>query len=69
MMFDQGFQSKLLNDVLSHRFSDADVLVNYVQTRTGKFDRNIVTAYWLVRDNMINDELVLLEYIKFECSR
>ena len=69
MMLDQSFQSKLPNDVLSHRFSDADDLVNYVQTRTGKFDRNIVTSYWLGRDHMINDELVLLEYIKFECSR
>ena len=45
MIFDQGFQSKLLIDVLSQRFSDADDLVNYVQTRTGKFDRNIVTSY------------------------
>ena len=45
MMFDQSFLSKLPNDVLSHRFSDADDLVNYVQTRTGKFDRNIVTSY------------------------
>ena len=45
MMFDQSFQSKLPNDVLSHRFSDADNLVNCVQTRTGKFDRNIVTSY------------------------
>ncbi len=69
MMYDQGFQSKLLNDVLSQRFSDADDLVNYVQTRTGKLDRDIATSYWLGRDHMINDELALLEYIKFECSR
>ena len=69
MTFGQGFQSKLLNDVLSHRFSDADDLVYYVQTRTGKFGSSIVTSYWLGRDHMINDELTLLEYIKLECSR
>ena len=69
MMFDQGFQSKLLNDVLSHRFSDANDLVDYVYTRAGKLDHDIVTSYWLGIDHMINDEQVLLEYIKFECSR
>ena len=69
MMFDQGFQSKQLNDVLSRRFSDADDLVQYVHTRTGEFDSIIVTSYWLGRGHMINDELAVLEFIKLECSR
>ena len=69
MMFDQGFQSKLLYDVLSQRFGDADDLVNYVQTRTGKFDSSIVTSYWLGRDHTANNDLAGLEYIQFECNR
>ena len=69
MTFDQNFQSKLLNDVLSHRFSDADELVYYVQTRTGKLDSSIVTSYWLGRDHTANNDLAGLEYIQFECNR
>ena len=69
MNFDQNFQSKLLNDVLNHRFSDAEDLVHYVQNRTGKYDGSIVTSYWLGQEHMINDKTTLSEYIKFECGR
>ena len=69
MKFDQKFQEKLLNDVLSQRFSDADDLVEYVQNRTGNFDRSIITSYWLGQEHMINDNASLSAYVKFECSR
>ena len=45
MMFDRDYQLKLLNDVLNQRFSDADDLVNFVQNKTGKIDRSIITSY------------------------
>ena len=46
MNFDQNFQSNLLNDVVSRRFSDAEDLVHFVQTRTGKYDSSRITLYW-----------------------
>ncbi len=69
MTFDQNFQSKLQNDVLSHRFSDSDELVYYVQTRIGKLDSSIVTSYWLGRDHTIHNDLAGAEYIQCECNR
>ena len=35
---DQNFQNKLLMDVISQHFDEADDLVRYVQNRTGKLD-------------------------------
>ena len=69
MNFDQSFQLNLLNDVVSRRFSDADDLVHFVQTRIGKYDRGIITSYWLGREHMINDKPTLRAYIKLECER
>lgn len=69
MNFDQNFQSNLLNDVLSHRFSNAEDLVHFVQTRTGKYDSSIVTSYWSGREHMINDKTTLSAYVKLECGR
>ena len=69
MNFDQSFQSNLLNDVVSRRFSDAEDLVHFVQTRTGKYDSSIITSYWLGLEHMINDKPTLSAYIKFECER
>ena len=69
MMFDRDYQLKLLNDVLSQRFSDADDLVNFVQIRTGKIDGSIITSYWLGQEQLINDKISLRAYIEFECSR
>ena len=69
MKSDQDTQLKLLNDVLSHRFSDADDLVHYVQNRTGKIDGSVITSYWLGNEHMINDRDTLRAYIKFEFSR
>ena len=57
--FDQNFQSNLLNDVVSRRFNDAEDLVHFVQTRTGKYDNSIITSYWLGREHMINDRPTL----------
>ena len=69
MKFDRNYQLKLLNDVLNQRFSDADDLVNFVQNRTGKIDRGIITSYWLGREHLINDKTSHRAYIEFECSR
>mgnify|MGYP004196176625 CR=1 FL=1 len=69
MKLDQDTQLELLNDVLSHRFSDADDLVHYVQNRIGKLDGSIITTYWLGKEHMINDKHTLRAYIKFECDR
>ena len=65
MNFDQNFQSNFLNDVLGHCFSDAEDLVHFVQTRTGKYDRSIVTSYWLGQEHMIHDKTTLSAYVKF----
>ena len=69
MNFDQNLQSTLLNDVLSRRFGDTEDLVHCVQTRTGKYDRSIITSYWLGQEHMINDKATLIAYVKFECGR
>ena len=69
MNFDQNFQSNLLNDVVSRRFSDAEDLVHFVQTRTGKHDSSISTSYWLGREHMIDDKSTLSAYVKLECER
>ena len=69
MNFDQNFQSNLLNDVLGHRFSDIEDVVDFVQTRIGKYDSGIIASYWLGQEHMINDKTTLSAYIKFECGR
>lgn len=69
MNYDQNFQSNLLNDVLSQRFSDTEAVVDFVQTRTGKYDSSIITSYWLGQEHMINDKTTLSAYVKFECGR
>ena len=40
MNFDQNFQSNLLNDIVSRRFSNAEDLVHFVQTRTVMVKKN-----------------------------
>jgi hypothetical protein len=69
MNFDHNFQSNLLNDVLGRRFSDAEDLVHFVQTRTGKYDSNIITSYWLGQEHMINYKPTLSAYVKLESER
>ena len=69
MNLDQNFQSNLLNDVLSRRFSDIEDLVHFVQTKTGKYDSIIIASYWLDQEHMINDKTTLSAYVKFECGR
>ena len=68
-MLDQNFQNKLLMDVISQHFDEADDLVRYVQNRTGKLDRSVVTSYWLGQEHMLRDKTELAKYIKFECER
>ena len=69
MNLDQNFQSNLLNYVLSRRFSDIEDLVDFVQTKTDKYDRIIIASYWLGQEHMINDKTTLIAYVKFECER
>ena len=66
---DQNFQNKLLMDVISQHFDEADDLVRYVQNRTGKLDRSVITSYWLGQEHMLRDKTELAKYIKFECER
>ena len=66
---DQNFQNKLLMDVISQHFDEADDLVRYVQNRTGKLDGSIITSYWLGQEHMLRDKTKLAKNIKFECSR
>ena len=69
MILDQNFQNKLLMDVISQQFDEADDLVRYVQNRTGKLDSSIITSYWLGQKHMLKDKTYLAKYIKFECER
>ena len=69
MRFDQAYMDLLLLDVVAQRFEEADDLVRFVQSRTGKLDENIVTTYWLGKEHMIKDKTTLTAYIKFECER
>ena len=69
MNLDQNFQSNLLNDVLSRRFSDIEDLVHFVQTKTGTYDSIIIASYWLDQEHIINDKTTLSAYVKFECGR
>ena len=66
---DQNFQNKLLMDVISQHFDEADDLVRYVQNRTGKLDSSVITTYWLAQEHMLRDKTSLAKYIKFECER
>ena len=68
-MLDQNFQNKLLMDVIGQHFDEADDLVRYVQNRTGKLDRSVITSYWLGQEHMLRDKTELAKYIKFECER
>ena len=69
MNLDQKFQNKLLLDVISQHFDEADDLVQFVQKRTGKLDGSIVSSYWLGQEHMLKDKTTLAKYIKFECER
>ena len=69
MKLDTQFQSKLLMDVISQHFDDADDLVRFVQNRTGKLDGSVTTSYWSGQEHMIRDKTALATYIKFECER
>ena len=66
---DQQFQNKVLMDVLSRHFDEADDLVRFVQNRTGKLDVSVITSYWLGQEHMLKDKVALAKYIKYECER
>ena len=56
-------------DVISRHFDEADDLICFVQNRTGKLDRSVITSYWLGQGHMLEDKIELTKYIKFECER
>ena len=66
---DQNFQDKLLMDVVSEHFDEADDLVKFVQNRTGKIDVSVITSYWFGLEHMLKDRAALAKYIKYECER
>ena len=66
---DQNFQNKLLMDVMSQHFNEADDLVKFVQNRTGKLDGSVISSYRLGQEHMLKDEAALAKYIKYECER
>ena len=69
MSFDKKFQDRLLMDVISQNFDDADDLVQFVQQRTGKLDDSVISSYWLGQERMLKDEAAHAKYIKYECER
>ena len=69
MSFDQKFQNRLLMDVISQHFDEADDLVRFVQNRTGKLDVSVITSYWLGQEHMLKDKVALAKYMKYECER
>ena len=69
MRFDQTYIDRLLLDVVAQRFDEADDLVRFVQSRTGKLDESIAITYWLGKEHMIKDNATLAAYVKFECNR
>ena len=68
MLLNLQFQNKLLMDVISQHFDEADDLVRFVQSGTGKLDCSVVTSYWLGQEHMIRDKTALANYIKFKCE-
>ena len=66
---DQNFQNKLLMDVISQHFDEANDLVRYVQNRTGKSDNSVISSYWLGQEHMLKDKASLAKYIEYECER
>ena len=68
MNFDQKFQNRLLMNVISQNFDEADDLVQFVQSRTGKLDESVIASYWLGQEHMLKDKATLAKYIKYECE-
>ena len=56
-------------DVISQNFDEADDLVQFVQSRTGKLDESVIASYWLGQEHMLKDKVALAKYIKYECER
>ena len=56
-------------DVISQNFDEADDLVQFVQSRTGKLDESVIASYWLGQEHMLKDKGTLAKYIKYECER
>ena len=56
MRFDQDYVDQLLIDSLAQRFDQADDIIRFVRSQTGKLDESIVTTYWLGKERMVKDK-------------
>lgn len=56
MRFDQDYVDQLLIDILAQRFDQADDIIRFVRSQTGKLDESIVTTYWLGKERMVKDK-------------
>ena len=56
---DQNFQNKLLMDVMSQHFDEADDLVKFVQNRTGKLDGSVILHIGLAKNTCLKTKLHL----------
>ena len=67
--FRSEIPNRLLMDVISQLFDEADDLVQFVQNRTGKLDGSVISSYWLGQEHMLKNKATLAKYIKYECER
>lgn len=56
MRFDQDYVDQLLIDILAQRFDQANDIIRFVRSQTGKLDESIVTTYWLGKERMVKDK-------------
>ena len=68
MSFDKKFQNRLLMDLMSQHFVEANDLVRLVQKRAGKIDVSVISSYWIGQERMLKNKVALTEFIKFECE-
>jgi hypothetical protein len=68
MSFYKKFQNRLLMDLMSQHFDEANDLVRLVQKRAGKIDVSVISSYWIGQERMLKNKVALTEFIKFECE-
>ena len=68
MSFYKKFQNRLLMDLMSQHFVEANDLVRLVQKRAGKIDVSVISSYWIGQERMLKNKVALTEFIKFECE-
>ena len=56
MRFDQDYVDQLLIDILAQRFDQADDIIRFLSSQTGKLDESIVMTYWFGKEYMVKDK-------------